>query len=74
MKPFIHIENLTKEFDALTAVDNLSMDIRKGEILGLLGPNGAGKTTLINMICGLLDMTSGEIIFQNHKNEKKQED
>ena len=71
MKPFIKIENLTKEFDALNAVDNLSMDIQKGEILGLLGPNGAGKTTLINMICGLLDMTSGEIFFQNNKNEKE---
>lgn len=70
MKPIIKIENLTKEFDALTAVDNLSLDIQKGEILGLLGPNGAGKTTLINMICGLLDVTTGEIFFHNNKNEK----
>ena len=70
METIIKIENLTKEFDTLTAVDKLSMNIQKGEILGLLGPNGAGKTTLINMICGLLDMTSGEISFQNKQNEK----
>lgn len=71
MKPIIKIENLTKEFDALTAVDNLSLNIQKGEILGLLGPNGAGKSTLINMICGLLDRTAGEILFQNNNNEKR---
>lgn len=71
MKPIIKIENLTKEFDALTAVDNLSLNIQKGEILGLLGPNGAGKSTLINMICGLLDRTTGEILFQNNNNEKR---
>jgi len=71
METIIKIENLTKEFDALTAVDNLSLNIQKGEILGLLGPNGAGKSTLINMICGLLDRTTGEILFQNYKNEKK---
>ena len=71
MKPIIKIVNVTKKFDALTAVDNLSLDIQTGEILGLIGPNGAGKTTLINMICGLLEVTTGEIFFQNSKNEKK---
>lgn len=71
MKPIIQIEEITKKFDALTAVDNISLEIRKGEIIGLLGPNGAGKTTLINMICGLLDATSGEIFFQHNKNKKE---
>ena len=71
MNTIIKIENLTKEFDNLTAVNNFSINIQKGEILGLLGPNGAGKTTIINMICGLMDMTSGEIFFQNNKKGKK---
>ena len=71
MKPTIQIKNITKKFDALTAVDNISLDIQKGEILGLLGPNGAGKTTLVNMICGLLNATSGEIFFQHNKNRKE---
>lgn len=70
MNPIIKIENLSKKFDTLIAVDNLSMDVQKGEILGLLGPNGAGKTTLINMICGLSDVTSGEIFFQNKNTVK----
>jgi ABC-2 type transport system ATP-binding protein len=71
MNPIIKIENLTKKFNVLTAVDNLSLDIKKGEILGLLGPNGAGKTTLINMICGLLDASSGDIVFQSSKKRKE---
>lgn len=72
----IQIKNLTKEFRSLfgkkrrLAVDNISLDVRKGEILGLLGPNGAGKTTLLKMICGLLKPTRGEI-FINGKPLKK---
>jgi ABC-2 type transport system ATP-binding protein len=56
----IHVENLTRKFKKLTAVDNISFDIKKGEIFGFLGPNGAGKTTTINMLCTLLSPTSGE--------------
>ncbi|HIE26357.1 TPA: ABC transporter ATP-binding protein [Candidatus Poribacteria bacterium] len=52
-------ENLTKRFDKLTAVDNLSLNIGSGELFGFLGPNGAGKTTTINMLTGLLQPTSG---------------
>jgi len=63
----LSISNLTKLFGSLCAVDGISFEIRKGEIFGLLGPNGAGKTTTINMICGLLPSTSGEIVF-NGKN------
>jgi ABC-2 type transport system ATP-binding protein len=70
MQPVILIENLTKKFDTLTAVNNISLDIQKGEILGLLGPNGAGKTTLINMMCGLLEVSSGHILFQHQDNGK----
>jgi ABC-type multidrug transport system ATPase subunit len=53
----IIIENLTKKFEDVTAVDGLSLEIEKGELFGLLGPNGAGKTTTINVLCGLVEKT-----------------
>ena len=61
----IQISNLTKIYKSndLKAVDNLNLEIKKGEIFGLLGPNGAGKTTLIRMLVGLLNSTSGAILF-----------
>jgi ABC-2 type transport system ATP-binding protein len=55
----IRIENLTKKFEDVTAVDSLSLEIEKGELFGLLGPNGAGKTTVINILCGLTKPTDG---------------
>ena len=57
----IEIQNLKKHFDDVKAVNDLSFNIKKGEIFGLLGPNGAGKTTAILMMIGLLKPTSGEI-------------
>ena len=57
----IGAENLTKHFGSFTAVKDISMQVRYGEIYGLLGANGAGKTTTIKMLCGLLDPTSGTI-------------
>ena len=48
----IHVENLTKYYEDFCAVDQISLDIRKGEIVGLLGPNGAGKTTTLRMLTG----------------------
>jgi ABC-2 type transport system ATP-binding protein len=57
----IRIENLTKKFEDVTAVDSLFLEIEKGELFGLLGPNGAGKTTVIKTLCGLLEPTSGSI-------------
>ena len=57
----IVIENVTKKFEDVTAVDGLSLTVDKGELFGLLGPNGAGKTTTINMLCGLLEPTSGSV-------------
>ncbi|MBU0528606.1 ABC transporter ATP-binding protein [bacterium] len=61
----IKISNLTKSFGQLVAVNDLSLDICKGEIFGFLGPNGAGKTTTINMISGLLSPTNGSIALFN---------
>ena len=55
----IEIENLTKKFKDNTALDNVSLRIKKGEVFGLLGPNGAGKTTLIRLLIGLIKPTSG---------------
>lgn len=59
--PVVEVRNLTKRFQGFTAVDNISFDIKKGEILGLLGPNGAGKTTTIHMLLGLITPTVGTV-------------
>lgn len=57
----IRVENLTKKFGSFVANDNLSFDVKKGEIFGFLGANGAGKTTAMKILCGLLLPTSGKI-------------
>lgn len=56
----ISAENLTKKFGSFTAVDSITFNVKKGEILGFLGANGAGKTTAIRMLCGLSIPTSGK--------------
>ena len=55
----IIVENLTRKFGEFTAVNNISFEVKKGEIFGFLGANGAGKTTVIRMLCGLLLPTNG---------------
>jgi len=57
----IHVESLTKYYNNLCAVDQISFDISKGEIMGLLGPNGAGKTTTLQILTGFLRPTAGNI-------------
>lgn len=56
----INIKGLTKKFGSFTAVDNISFEVKKGEIFGFLGANGAGKTTAMRILCGLSRPTSGE--------------
>jgi ABC-2 type transport system ATP-binding protein len=63
LKTILLTENLTKLYGDLTAVDDLSLEIREGEVFGLLGPNGAGKTTSINMMCGLLKPDAGRVFI-----------
>ena len=63
MENFISIQNLSKIYsNKFTALDNIDLNIKKGEIFALLGPNGAGKTTLINIICGIVTPTSGNVL------------
>ncbi|MEO8317249.1 MAG: ABC transporter ATP-binding protein [Bradyrhizobium sp.] len=61
--PLLQISTLTKTFGGFTALDNISVDIRKGERFGLIGPNGSGKTTLINCISGALKPQIGSVVF-----------
>lgn len=58
----IETKNLVKRFNGVHAVDRLSIGVEKGQINGIVGPNGSGKTTLINLLSGVLEMDSGEII------------
>jgi len=58
----IEIKNVTKKYPNITAVDNLSFEVKDGEIVGFLGPNGAGKSTTMNMITGYIEPTEGQII------------
>jgi ABC-2 type transport system ATP-binding protein len=64
--PMIEVERLSKSFGSLQAVDEVSLEVRDGEIFGLLGPNGAGKTTTINMICGVLRPDAGRVTVDGH--------
>lgn len=59
----LEVKNLTKQFGAFTAVNNITFSIKEGEIVGLLGPNGAGKTTTIQMLLSVLKPTKGEIAY-----------
>ena len=61
MESVVEVKNLKKTYKDLTAVDNITFDVKKGEILGLLGPNGSGKSTTINCILSLLSFENGEI-------------
>lgn len=67
----IEVKNITKKYGSAVAVDNISFQIKEGEIIGLLGPNGAGKSTTMNMITGYIEPTEGEIIIEGYDISKK---
>ena len=62
----IEINNLTKTFGDLTALDDVTVSLEQGQIVGLLGPNGSGKTTLIKILNGLLQPTSGSVTINGY--------
>jgi branched-chain amino acid transport system ATP-binding protein len=62
--PILELKNVSRVFDGIRAVDNVSLKFFAGEIVGLIGPNGAGKTTLVNLISGFLRVSSGDVIFE----------
>jgi branched-chain amino acid transport system ATP-binding protein len=62
--PLFSAEHLTMRFGGLTAVDDFSLTMESGELVGLIGPNGAGKTTVFNLISGMLQPTRGKVFFQ----------
>ncbi len=63
----IRLENVTKRFEGVRALDGVSAEIDRGEVIGIIGPNGSGKTTLINCITGFLKPTSGAIFFNGEE-------
>lgn len=67
----IEVKNISKKFDSLLAVNDISFTIKKGEIVGLLGPNGAGKTTTLKMIAGVFPPSKGSIFIDNQDLDKK---
>lgn len=74
MNNIIEIENLKKSFNDIVAVNNISFNVKEGEMFGLVGPDGAGKTTTIRMLCGLLNADEGIIkIFQKEISENRKQ-
>jgi ABC-2 type transport system ATP-binding protein len=74
MENIIEVTNITKQFKSITAVNNVSFNVKKGEIFGFLGPNGAGKTTTIKMLTTLLNPTNGTIIVNGFNAVTNQHD
>ena len=67
----IEVKNVTKKYGTTVAVDNISFEVKKGEVVGFLGPNGAGKSTTMNMITGFIEPTNGQIIINGNDISRK---
>ncbi|WP_337181919.1 ABC transporter ATP-binding protein [Shinella sp.] len=67
MTPILQIKNVTKRYGGLTAVNDVSFDVKEGEILSVIGPNGAGKSTLFKLISSFVPATTGEVLFKGSR-------
>ena len=67
----IEVKHVTKRYPNVTAVDNISFEVKDGEVVGFLGPNGAGKSTTMNMLTGFIEPTEGKIIINGYDISKK---
>ncbi|MDH2384383.1 ABC transporter ATP-binding protein [Bradyrhizobium sp. CER78] len=74
MRSLLVLENVSQRFGGLLALDELSLSLKQGEVVGLIGPNGAGKTTFVNVVTGVLKPTSGVIVFDGHRIDGKRPD
>ncbi|MCB0806578.1 MAG: ATP-binding cassette domain-containing protein, partial [Bacteroidales bacterium] len=70
MEPIVSIQKLNKRYGKIQAVDNLNLDIEKGNIYGILGPNGSGKTTTLGILLGVINADSGSFRWFNRENSK----
>ena len=69
--PLLQVKGVSKNYDSIVAIDDISFEAKSGEIIALLGPNGAGKSTLMNMISGYLSPSSGSIFVNGNDVAKK---
>jgi len=69
MLPVIQIKNLTKQYGKKIVLDNLNLEIKKGEIFGIIGMSGSGKTTLLNTIIGFLEPEEGDVLYLHNKHK-----
>lgn len=65
-EPILRVDAVTKQFTGVRALSNVSLEVRRGEILGLVGPNGSGKSTMVNVISGLYKPETGRVVFNGH--------
>ncbi|MBC7812609.1 MAG: ATP-binding cassette domain-containing protein, partial [Burkholderiales bacterium] len=70
----LELQHITKDFEGLRAVDDVSLSVNEGAIIGLIGPNGSGKSTLLNLISGMTAPSMGKITFDGHDITQKQPD
>jgi ABC-type sugar transport system ATPase subunit len=70
--PVLRVKGIDKSFGAVQALKDVELEVRRGEVLALIGDNGAGKSTLINVITGVLEPDSGEIVFEGEDRRRGQ--